>query len=66
MKGETKHHISYDPEFIIKISRGEHLVLTAYQSMKPTKENLERIENFLKAVQFIKWQKENQRKSGKL
>ena len=61
-KGETLHHISYLPPFVIKVSRGEHLVLTAYQSMNPTKENIERIEKFLWAVQFILWQKKNKLK----
>jgi len=58
-KGESTHHISYNPEFKIKVSRGAHLVLTGFQKMKPTKENIKQIEDFIKAVQFILWQKKS-------
>ena len=59
-KGETNHHISYNPELIVKIpSKGSHLILTSFQSMGATKENIKYLDDFIKAVQFIKWQKEN-------
>ena len=58
-KGLTEHHICYNPEFKIKTSRGGHLVLTAFQSMKPTKENIKKIDDYIKALLFIKWQKES-------
>ena len=60
-KGETNHHISYQPELIVKIpSRGSHLILTSFQSMGATKENIAYLDSVIKAITFIKWQKESQ------
>ena len=60
-KGETNHHLSYEPELIVKIpSRGSHLILTSFQSMAATEKNIQYLEDYIKAIQFIKWQKESQ------
>lgn len=59
-KGETKHHISYEPELTVQIpSRGSHLILTSFQSMGATKENIKYLDDYIKAITFIKWQKES-------
>ena len=57
-KGLTKHHLSYSPEIIVEIpSKGSHLILTSFQSMKPTKENIRFLKNFKRAVDYIIKQK---------
>ena len=59
-KGETKHHLSYQPELVVMLpSKGAHLILTSFQSMLPTPENIKYIDNFIKAITFMKWQKES-------
>ena len=58
-KGETRHHICYNPELVVKIpSKGSHLILTSFQAMKPTKKNIEYLDNYIKALTVIKWEKE--------
>ena len=53
-KGLTRHHLCYDPEIVIEIpSRGSHLILTSFQSMNPTKENIKLLRNYKKAVDYI-------------
>lgn len=53
-RGITRHHLSYDPEIIVEIpSRGSHLILTSFQSMNPTKENIRLLRNFRRAVSYI-------------
>ena len=53
-KGETKHHISYEPEIIVLLpSRGSHLILTSFQSMSATKRNIKYLKDYLKAVRYI-------------
>ena len=53
-KGLTRHHLSYDPEIIVEIpSRGSHLILTSFTSMKATKENIKLLKNFRRAVDYI-------------
>jgi hypothetical protein len=57
-KGETLHHLSYDPEITVMIpSRGSHLILTSFQSMGATKRNIKYLRDYEKAVRFIRKQK---------
>ena len=57
-KGETTHHLSYDPEITVLIpSRGSHLILTSFQSMGATKRNIKYLRDYEKAVRFIRKQK---------
>lgn len=57
-KGETKHHLSYDPEIIVILpSKGSHLVLTSFQSMEATKKNIKYLKDYVKAVKYIIKQK---------
>lgn len=60
-KGLTRHHIAYNPEIVVEIpSRGAHLVLTSFQSMNPTKENIRLMRNFRRAVSFIIKEKQDE------
>ena len=53
-KGETRHHISYDPEIVVLVpSKGSHLVLTSFQSMAATKRNIKYLKDYIKAVRYI-------------
>lgn len=59
-KGITRHHLRYgEDEIVVEIpSRGSHLILTSFQSMKPTMENIRLIRNYKKAVAYILKEKE--------
>lgn len=59
-KGLTKHHLRYgENEIIVLIpSKGAHLILTSFQSMNATKDNIKLLRNFRRAVSFIIRQKE--------
>ena len=61
-KGLTRHHIRYGKnEIIVEIpSRGSHLILTSFQSMNPTKENIRQLKNFKKAFNYIFKEKQEQ------
>lgn len=48
-----KHHISYDPEVVVKIYKGEHWICTQLQRRKKISKG------FLKAL--CKWIQENKR-----
>ena len=53
-KGETRHHISYDPEIVVLVpSKGSHLVLTSFQNMGATKRNIKYLRDYIKAVRYI-------------
>lgn len=53
-KGLTRHHLCYDPEIIVLIpSKGSHLILTSFQRMNPTPENIKLLKNFKRAVNYI-------------
>lgn len=59
-KGETRHHISYNPEIVVLISsRGAHRILTAFQQMNPTRQNIMYLKNFKKALNYIIKEKVN-------
>ena len=53
-KGESVHHLCYCPEITIKVpSKGAHLILTSFQSMKKTKRNLKYLRDYIKAIRYI-------------
>ena len=54
-KGITRHHIRYgENEIVVEIpSKGSHLILTSFQSLKPTKENIRLLKNYKRAVNYI-------------
>lgn len=54
-KGLTRHHLCYgEKEIIVEIpSKLSHLVLTGFQRMNPTRENLRLLRNFRRAVDYI-------------
>ena len=61
-KGETRHHLSYDPEIVVILpSKGAHRILTSFQSMLPTRQNIEYLKAMKKAVAYIIKEKENKR-----
>jgi len=65
-KGETKHHISYKPELVVKLpSRGSHLIISGIQQMKASEENIEYLENLIKSITFEKWRMEFELQYGK-
>ena len=61
-KGITRHHIRYGKnEIIVELpSRGSHLILTSFQSMSPTKQNIKWLKNFKKAFNYIFKEKQEQ------
>jgi len=54
-KGLTRHHLCYgENEIIVEIpSRGSHLILTSFQAMNPTKQNIRLLRNYKRAVDYI-------------
>ena len=63
-KGSSNHHISYNPELVVKLpSKGIHLVIMGIQKMKTSKENIEYLDNIIKSIIFEKWRMESQLKS---
>ena len=63
-KGSSNHHISYNPELVIKLpSKGVHLAITGIQRMKASKENIEYLDTIIKSILFEKWRMESQLKS---
>lgn len=59
-KGETRHHLSYDPEIIVILpSKGSHLILTSFQSMGANKRNLQYLQDYIKAIKYIIQQKKD-------
>jgi len=52
----NKHHISYDPEIVVKIWKGEHQILTrlSWTKRAPSKAFV---------IEIKKWLKENQHKA---
>lgn len=58
-KGETRHHISYNPEIIVILpSKGVHRIITSFQGMLPTKQNIKYLKNTVKAIRYIIKEKE--------
>ncbi len=62
-KGLTRHHILYlakdGRDLIVEIpSRGSHWILTSFQSMGATKENIRLLKNYKRAVSYIIKQKQ--------
>ena len=51
-----KHHIQYNPPWIVPITGWQHKVLTYMQRMKPTKTNELKARNFAHAVLY-EWQR---------
>ena len=45
-----KHHIQYDPEWIVELDGWQHKVVTHLQRMKPTGKNYAAATNFMHAV----------------
>jgi len=66
-KGETQHHISYQPEVVVKLpSRGSHLIIAGIQKMKASKENIEYLRSLIKSIIFEKWRMESELKNEKI
>jgi len=45
-----KHHIQYDPDWIVELTGWQHKVITHIQRMKPTGKNYAALTNFAHAV----------------
>ena len=48
----NRHHITYDPEWIVEINGIQHRALMAIQRMNATPENYARLTNFVHAVVY--------------
>ena len=60
-KGSSNHHISYNPELVVKLpSKDVHLAITGIQKMKASKENIEYLDAIIKSILFEKWRMESQ------
>ena len=45
-----KHHITYDPEWIVPLNGWQHKVITHTQQLKPTEQNYRNTLNFFHAL----------------
>mgnify|MGYP001567928552 CR=1 FL=1 len=64
-KGISHHHLFYgEKEIVVELpSKGSHLILTSFQRMSPTKQNIKWLKNYKRAVDYII--KEKEEKIGK-
>lgn len=56
MARKQRHHITYNPEWIVELTGWQHKVVTHLQNMKATQENINQVTGFMNAV-IYEWQR---------
>lgn len=48
----NRHHITYDPEWVVELTGQQHRLITVIQNTKASEEQYARLVNFLHALTF--------------